>query len=191
MRIISGICRGKRLFLPKDKSTRPLKDIAKESIFNVINHSKDRYININNSSVLDLFSGVGSFGLECFSRGAKYVTFVEEYDPAVSVLRKNIALLGASKKTKILKNNVFKVLDKNELDGGFDLIFIDPPFKEEQIQDLFKKIFKSKILKKNSLVVIHRNTKQVDNFPKNFKIFLKKIYGNSKIIFGYFSFNNF
>ena len=69
MRIIGGNFRGKKLFLPKDKNTRPLKDIVKESIFNLMQHSKKINLNIENSSVLDLFSGSGSFGIECISRG--------------------------------------------------------------------------------------------------------------------------
>ena len=77
MRIIGGNFKGKKLFLPKDKNTRPLKDIVKESIFNLIQHSKKFNINIENSLVLDLFSGTGSFGIECISRGAKKVVFLK------------------------------------------------------------------------------------------------------------------
>ena len=75
MRIISGIFKGKKLFLPTDKNTRPLKDLVKESIFNLIKHSNKINININNSVILDLFSGSGSFGIECLSREAKKVFF--------------------------------------------------------------------------------------------------------------------
>ena len=63
MRIISGLYKGKKILEPKDKQTRPLKDLTKESIFNIINHSNKFKINVSNSIVLDLFSGVGSFGL--------------------------------------------------------------------------------------------------------------------------------
>ena len=79
MRIISGNFKGKTIFQPKDKSTRPLKDLTKESIFNIIEHSNLFNIKIEKSHILDLFSGVGSFGLECVSRGALSVTFFENY----------------------------------------------------------------------------------------------------------------
>ena len=75
MRIISGSFKGKKILIPKDKKTRPLKDLTKESIFNIIQHSTKFKINISNSSILDLFSGVGSFGIECLSRGVKKVFF--------------------------------------------------------------------------------------------------------------------
>ena len=71
MRIIGGNLRGKKILNTTDKSTRPLKDIVRESIFNIIEHSKNEYVELNNAKVLDLFSGTGSFGIECLSRGAK------------------------------------------------------------------------------------------------------------------------
>ena len=77
MRIIGGKFKGKKLLEPKDKETRPLKDLTKESIFNIINHSNKFSIEIKKAYVLDLFSGVGSFGIECLSQGAGHVTFIE------------------------------------------------------------------------------------------------------------------
>ena len=77
MRIISGNFRGKKLLISKDKNTRPLKDNVKESIFNILEHSKLINYKISNSNILDLFSGFGSFGLECISRNSKHVTFFE------------------------------------------------------------------------------------------------------------------
>ena len=65
MRIISGISKGKKILQPKDLSTRPLKDLTKESIFNILTHSNKFNIKLKDSNILDLFSGVGSFGLEC------------------------------------------------------------------------------------------------------------------------------
>ena len=87
MRIISGSFKGKKILQPKDIKTRPLKDLTKESIFNIINHSNKFKINLANSNILDLFSGVGSFGIECLSRGAKYVTFVENYYGVLPILK--------------------------------------------------------------------------------------------------------
>ena len=77
MRVIGGYLKGKKILLPIDKTTRPLKDMVRQSIFNILEHSKNEYINIKNSNILDLFSGTGSFGIECISRGAKKVIFFE------------------------------------------------------------------------------------------------------------------
>ena len=78
MRIVGGKFKGKKIFYIKSNITRPLKDSVKENIFNILNHSNEINIKIENSYVLDLYSGIGSFGLECISRGSKEVTFVEK-----------------------------------------------------------------------------------------------------------------
>ena len=88
MRIISGNLRGKKILSPLDKSTRPLKDMVRESIFNIIEHSKKESVAIKNANVLDLFSGTGSFGIECLSRGAKQVIFFENYKESIKILKK-------------------------------------------------------------------------------------------------------
>ena len=76
MRIISGIFKGKKILEPLDIKTRPLKDLTKESIFNILKHSNKFRVNLEGAIILDLFSGVGSFGIECLSRKAKKVFFV-------------------------------------------------------------------------------------------------------------------
>ena len=89
MRIISGKYKNKKIILPKDKLTRPLRDQVKESIFNIILHSNLLKIDLRNSKILDLFSGSGSFGLECLSRYAKNIVFCENYKlvlPASNIL---------------------------------------------------------------------------------------------------------
>ena len=103
MRIIRGKNKGKKIYLPVDKNTRPLRDLVKESIFNLIEHSNKFNVTIPNSIVLDLFSGTGSFGLECHSRGAKLITFVENYVRILDVLKKNISYMNASSFSEIIE----------------------------------------------------------------------------------------
>ena len=110
MRIISGKFRGKKIIQPKDKSTRPLKDLTKESIFNIINHSNLIKIKIEGSHILDLFSGVGSFGLECLSHGALSVTFCENYPKALSILKKNISNIASEKKKQELLKKIYLMM---------------------------------------------------------------------------------
>ena len=78
MRIIAGKLKGCTLHIPKDKITRPLKDIARESIFNCLTYSNKISLQLEQSNVLDLYAGTGSFGLECLSRKAKKVYFIEK-----------------------------------------------------------------------------------------------------------------
>ena len=90
MRIIGGKLKGSVLYIPKNKNTRPLKDLTKESIFNLLNHSNKIAFRLDGSNILDLYSGIGSFGLECLSRQANYVYFVENQKFALEILKKNI-----------------------------------------------------------------------------------------------------
>jgi 16S rRNA (guanine966-N2)-methyltransferase len=138
MRIISGNFKGKKILLPKDKLTRPLKDLTKESIFNILKHSKLLNVELENSNILDLFSGVGSFGLECLSRGAKNVTFLESYTDVLSVLKKNIDNLNQQNQTKVIEKDIFSENTLKLLNDKFDIIFMDPPYKEKKIIHLTK-----------------------------------------------------
>ena len=92
MRIISGNLKGKKIHYIKNNNTRPLRDQIKENIFNIIDHSKLTDIKIKESEVLDLYSGTGSFGLECLSRGSKKIYFVEKDNFSFKTLKKNITL---------------------------------------------------------------------------------------------------
>ena len=136
MRIISGNFKGKKILLPKDKLTRPLKDLTKESIFNILKHSKLLNVELENSNILDLFSGVGSFGLECLSRGAKNVTFLENYTDVLSVLKKNIDNLNQQNQTKVIEKDIFSENTLKLLNDKFDIIFMDPPYKVKKLSFL-------------------------------------------------------
>ena len=184
MRIISGYLKGKRIAQPNNKFTRPLKDLTKESIFNIINHSNLINIKIEESHILDLFSGVGSFGLECLSHGALSVTFCENYPKALSILKKNISNIAPEKKTRIIEKDLFDDGNLNFLKGSFEIIFLDPPYKEKRLNNLLEKIISLNLLTKDGIFIIHKHKKEKDEFPKKFNIFKKKNYGISKIIFG-------
>ena len=184
MRIISGQFKGKKIFEPKDKKTRPLKDLAKESLFNIINHSNKFNVKIMNSNVLDLFSGVGSFGIESLSRGAKHVTFIENYQSVLKVLKKNIESLELTEKCNIIEKNILNDRIFDKLYTNYDLIFLDPPFKEKEISKILNRIQKSNILKEGGVIILHRESKNKEKFSEKFKIIEEKKYGISKIIFG-------
>jgi len=183
MRIISGTFRGKKILEPKDIKTRPLKDLTKESIFNILNHSNKFKINLEDSNILDLFSGVGSFGIECLSRGVKSVIFVENYNGVLPVLKKNLQNLKAIENYKIIEKDINNGKIFETLDKKFDIVFMDPPYKDKNLNLLLKNLENIKILNKNGIVVIHRHKNEQDMIPKNFKVIEEKRYGLSKIIF--------
>ena len=182
MRIISGYFKGKKILTPKNAQTRPLKDITKESIFNIIKHSNKFDIQLENSTILDLFSGVGSFGIECLSNNAKYVTFVENYNGVLPILEQNLINLKLDGKFEIINQNIFTNLNLTK--NNYNVIFLDPPYKEKNINRLIDTISNKKLLKKGGLVIIHRNKKDKENYSKSFKVLDEKNYGISKILFG-------
>ncbi len=185
MRIISGIFKGKKLFFPNNKSTRPLKDIVKESIFNLILHSKKISFKIENSVILDLFSGSGSFGIECISRKAKKVIFLEQHPEALKILEKNLNSLGNIKNHVIVKKNFFDFFSSNKsFEKKFDLVFIDPPYKEKRINEIIETILKANILIKDGIIIIHRHKNDEVIITDKLNIIEKRVYGVSKILFG-------
>ena len=185
MRIISGSNKGKKLIMPTDKATRPLKDMAKESIFNILTHAKYINFNLKDSKVLDLFSGIGSFGLECISRGSKFVFFLENYAPVLEVLKINISNLKYQNKSKVMDIDAFTI-NKNTFEESqkFQIIFCDPPFKEKKIELLIEKIIEIDVLEKNGIIIIHRKKGDIDTYPKKFKVVDTKNYGLSTFVFG-------
>ena len=187
MRIISGIFKGKKIFQPKDIKTRPLKDMTKESIFNIIQHSNKFSTQIKNSEILDLFSGTGSFGIECLSRGAKYVTFFENYKEVLPILKKNLQNLNSIQNYSIIENDVLNNLNFKNFNKTFDIIFLDPPYKQNELNKLIEVFSRDRLLSNDGILIIHRHKKQIDLLPKNFRILEKKIYGVSKILFGDFN----
>ena len=183
MRIISGSFKGKKILEPKDKNTRPLKDLTKESIFNIIKHSNKFQIDLSNSYILDLFSGVGSFGIECLSIGVKKVIFIENYSEVLPILKKNLLNLNSIQNYKIIEKNIYNDNVFLKLNHKFDIIFLDPPYKDKNLENLLNKVKDQKILNKNGIIILHRHKKELDSFPSSFKIIEQKVYGISKIIF--------
>ena len=181
MRIISGLFKGAKLIDPKDLNTRPLKDLVKESIFNYILHSKKFSIKFEKLVVLDAFSGTGSFGLECISRGSNDVTFIENYDPAIEVLKQNINKFKLNKFCKVMNINFlnFKILPNCQ--KKFNLVFLDPPYKLLEIGKVLE--IAQQILDSNGLLVLHRHKKSDDSFSGNLDILDTRNYGLSKIQF--------
>ena len=186
MRIISGELKGRTIKYLKNINTRPLKDLVRENIFNILNHSKFVKVKLKNSKILDLYSGVGSFGIECISRGAKKVTFIEHDDKASNILKENLINLSIFNRSFIYTNKIENTLI-NKIEEKFNIFFLDPPFKENNFIKILAILRKRKIFEKKHIVIIHREKKTKENLEKSLKILVTRNYGRSKIIFGTFN----
>ncbi len=185
MRIISGKLKGKTISFLKSSITRPLKDSVKENIFNIIAHSNLFNINLKNSNILDLYSGIGSFGLECLSRESKKITFVEKDRNAAEILKKNLIQLGINKNANVVVDEIKNFL-KEKISEKFEIIFLDPPFAENNYVKELELIKKKRIYKNDHIIIIHREKKSSDNLKKIINPLIIKKYSRSKVIFGKF-----
>ena len=149
MRVISGFLKGKKIDFLKSTITRPLRDFVKENIFNIINHSKFINIKLINANILDVYSGVGSFGIECISRGAKSSTFIENNYEALIKLKKNLDELNIDKNSEVFNEKANLFFNRSDIKNKFEIIFFDPPYSEDTIVDDLKLIKSSSIFKKN------------------------------------------
>ena len=125
MRIIAGTARSLPLKTIEGMDTRPTTDRIKETLFNMLQNE------ISGACFLDLFAGSGQIGLEAVSRGAKEVVFVENNKKAAACIEDNIRFTKFTKETKLIQNDVLTALRSMEGKYQFDIIFMDPPYKQE------------------------------------------------------------
>ena len=181
MRVISGSARGTVLHSIEDISTRPTLDRVKESLFNIIQN------NIEDTTVLDLFAGSGAIGIEFLSRRAKQVYFCDKSSKAVAMIEKNL------EKTKLKEKAI--VYNKDYIDCintvkniKFDIIFLDPPYKEEFALNAIEKISNLQLLKDDGIIIIEtdepeRDINRINNMNINYKIYDLRKYGRVSLIF--------
>lgn len=145
MRIISGKYKGRRLFTATDH-IRPTTDRIKEYIFSVLRDF------LENATVMDLFAGSGSLGLEALSRGASKVTFVEKSFQSIQVLRKNLERIDSPENVKIIKSDVLTFLKQNQNPVRF--IFADPPFRWDRLNELIELVFQPHNLEPEGIFIL-------------------------------------
>ena len=157
MRVISGIARGKNLKAPPGNETRPITDMIKEALFNVLGPD------IQGTDFLDLFAGSGSVGIEALSRGADRVVFIDNSSLAVKVIQANLAHCHFTEKHEVFKNDVFKAVERLNKDSRwFDYIYIDTPFTQENIfQEIMRKMDGTQLLKDQGTLIIRTPRKMV------------------------------
>ncbi len=161
MRIISGSHSGRQIFPDKNFSARPTTDFAKENLFNILTN----YIDFEEIRVLDLFSGTGSISYEFASRGAQEIISVEANYKHYAFILKTAKELGF-KNMKIYKTDVFIACKK--LKGQkFDIIFADPPYNLDKIQEIPATIFDNDLLGENGIAIIeHPERIQFSTHPR-------------------------
>ena len=149
IRIISGIYKGKRLNKVRSPLVRPMPDKLKETLFNIIQEE------IKGSVFLDGFAGTGSVGIEALSRGAEKVVFIDEYFPAIKVIKTNLDKCGVEGRAQIIHKEFNRgIIQLAKENMKFDMVFLDPPYKLLEERNPLKVIKKREVLKPKGKIIL-------------------------------------
>ncbi|PLR84094.1 16S rRNA (guanine(966)-N(2))-methyltransferase RsmD [Bacillus canaveralius] len=148
MRVVSGTCKGRVLKAVPGNSTRPTTDKVKEAMFNIIGPY------FNGGTGLDLFAGSGGLGLEALSRGLDQMIFVDRDGKAIQTIHENIKTCGLEERAEVYRNEAaraLKAIKKREL--RFNYIFLDPPYKQQQLLKLLETFEQENIISEHGTIV--------------------------------------
>lgn len=179
MRIISGKARGTKLYTLDGTATRPTLDRVKESLFNIIQND------IEDSTVLDLFSGSGAIGLECLSRGAKRAVLCDSSKDAIKIIKQNVQKTHFEEKVEVYNMEFTKLVERLQ-NQKFDIIYIDPPYATDFIKISLEKIIEYELVNENTKIIVETDdeTRILNQIEKmDVEITDKRKYGRATIIF--------
>lgn len=174
MRIIAGSARGRRLKELPGMDTRPTTDKVKESIFNIIQ------FDIEGRRVLDLFAGTGQLGCEALSRGAAYVTFVDQSREAVRVVKENAALVADPDRFEVLQRDALGFVQSRP--GKYGLVFLDPPYRTGLMEKALEAIVGIDIVSEHGIIVCETGLEEVlPTLPSPYEMGREYRYGKIKL----------
>ena len=183
IKIIGGKFKKTNLEVPEDY-VRPTSALKREAIFSILeSYAHKNSINLyKNMAILDLYAGSGSVGLEAISRGISKGIFVEIKKEVIDILKKNCLKICKDNQFEIINQDVENIF-KKKFNFPISIIFIDPPYKKVDIDNILNKLISSKIKNKNTFIVIETNKKNALKINENLKIIQEKSYGKTKILF--------
>ncbi|MES2628857.1 MAG: RsmD family RNA methyltransferase, partial [Bacteroidota bacterium] len=175
VRIISGSLRGRKIVPPKGIKARPTTDIAKEGLFNILEHRLD----LDGMIAYDLFSGTGNITFELVSRGVEMVYSIDISPLSQDFIRRTAKEFGVEDRVKVVRADVWR-LAKN-LEVKADLIFADPPFTLKDYHKLHELVFEHELLNPGGMLVIEHPDKADFEGMRGFDV--TKNYGNLNFSF--------
>ena len=179
MRVVAGEFGGRRLKAVPGMKTRPTTDKVKESMFNIIGPY------LNGGNVLDLFGGSGGLSIEAVPRGADSATLIDRQYQAIKTINENIEVTKSKEKFRVIKGDTNKVIFKLAKESKrFDYVFLDPPYKKQEIVKLLGEVFELKLLNKGALIICE--TDQEANLPEEltgYEFIKKSDYGITELTF--------
>ncbi len=177
MRVITGTAKGRKLVAPKSNKVRPALDKIKEAIFSIL-------FDVTELNVLDVFAGSGSIGIEALSRGASHVTFIENFQPALDAIHKNLDSCGFSKQATVIKASAkIALLGLSKKNEKYDLIFVDPPYLKDLVNSTLAIIANSILLQARTKIVVEHHPKEPILEHENLSLIETRSYGQTCISF--------
>jgi len=174
MRVITGIAKGRKIETLEGLEVRPTSDKVKGALFSIL------FDKVQDADVLDLYAGSGALGIEAISRGAKQCIFVDRFKPAYDIIKKNLETVNFQGVSSILNLDVFSAVKQLSIQKKkFDIIFIDPPYKELD-KSLINKILENDILQDKGVIVVEHDYKfKFENEFDSLAIIAQKNYGKT------------
>ncbi len=180
LRVISGSARGLKLVSLEGMETRPTTDRVKENLFNIISPYIDE-----DTKVLDLYAGSGALGIEALSRGAKSAVFCDRNDKSIEIIKTNIQKARVFDKSEVFLGESELILKKlSHMNKKFDIIFLDPPYKNGIIPKILKELEMGGVLEEKVIIVAETDIE--DQLPDEIEALIvskKQIYGKTKLTF--------
>jgi 16S rRNA (guanine966-N2)-methyltransferase len=175
MQVTGGKAKGARLKTLRKRSVRPTTGTVRQAVFSLLDNSTATW-----GRVLDLYAGSGALGIEALSRDAKWVDFVEYRKSCCDIIRANLKKTGEAHRAHVYCCSVSKAI--RFLDTGYDVVFADPPYSDPSVSDLLADLARSRLLTKNSTVVVsHANRFPLETEYDGLRLVKERRYGDSHI----------
>jgi 16S rRNA (guanine966-N2)-methyltransferase len=177
VRVVSGKAKGRNLLAVPGDTTRPILDRVKTALFDVLRPT------LPGTSILDLFAGSGSVGIEALSQGAEHCTFIDLARAATETIRKNLATTGLTEQAEVRNTDAFLFLEKNQ--RAFDLIYIAPPqYKALWVEALRALAERPETLSPNGQIIVQIDPEEYEPVElSNFQEVSKRTYGKTVLVF--------
>ncbi|NLH49030.1 MAG: 16S rRNA (guanine(966)-N(2))-methyltransferase RsmD [Myxococcales bacterium] len=177
LRITGGSLRGRRIHTPASRHLRPALERVREAIFSIL------LSRLPDARVLDAFAGTGLLGLECLSRGAAEVVFVEQHRPTAGYLEELLAEWRLADRARVMTADFIRAAHHLGKDGPFDLVFLDPPYPKHLLVEALQATAAGRLVKPEGLVIVKRHPKEALTAPAAFAVYDERRYGDSMVTF--------
>jgi 16S rRNA (guanine966-N2)-methyltransferase len=181
MRVIGGSWRGRRLDAPPGRDVRPTSDRAREAVFNILEHGRQKPGGgspVPGARVLDAFAGSGALGIEALSRGAAHATFLDSNPAALAAVERNLATLGGLGMAAVRRADCLAPPTARE---ACDIVFLDPPYGEALAAPALLALQRGGWIAEGALCIVEMSRGEAFEAPDGFEMPAERHYGRTRV----------